>query len=133
VDTGVLVALVDIADQYHESASSFLETTDDELYIPTLVITEVTFMLISRLGTHAEVGFLADIVDEVFTVEPVNSSDWSRILQLVRQYRDLPLGTVDASIIAAAERLDIRSIATFDRRHFTVVRPTHVEAFELLP
>jgi predicted nucleic acid-binding protein len=43
------------------------------------------------------------------------------------------LGTVDGSVIAAAERLDIKEIATLDRRHFTVVRPNHAAAFNLLP
>lgn len=47
-----------------------------------------------------------------------------RIAKLVAQYRDLPLGTADASVIAAAERLGISDIATLDRRHFTVVRST---------
>jgi predicted nucleic acid-binding protein len=51
----------------------------------------------------------------------------------VAAYRDLPLGTVDASLIAACERLDARMIATLDRRHFSVVRPAHVPGFELLP
>ena len=41
------------------------------------------------------------------------------------------LGTVDASVVAAAERLGITAIATLDRRHFSVVRPRHVEAFAL--
>ena len=52
---------------------------------------------------------------------------------LVEQYRDLPLGTTDASLIAHAERLGITEIATPDRRHFTVVRPQHVDALALLP
>jgi predicted nucleic acid-binding protein len=46
---------------------------------------------------------------------------------------DLPLGTVDASIVAAAERLRVIEIATVDRRHFSVVRPNHAPAFELVP
>ena len=45
----------------------------------------------------------------------------------------MPLGTVDASVIALAERLKVSQIATLDHRHFSVVRPAHVEAFELLP
>jgi len=53
--------------------------------------------------------------------------------ELVSQYDDLRLGTTDASIIALAERLNITEIATLDRRHFTAVRPCHVEAFTLLP
>jgi predicted nucleic acid-binding protein len=43
------------------------------------------------------------------------------------------LGTVDASVVAAAERLGLADIATVDRRHFSVVRPSHVAAFTLLP
>ena len=45
----------------------------------------------------------------------------------------MPLGTVDASVIALAERLKVAQIATLDHRHFSVVRPAHVESFELLP
>jgi hypothetical protein len=44
-----------------------------------------------------------------------------------------PLGLVDATVIAAAEMLTEEKIATLDRRRFTVVRPAHTEAFELLP
>jgi predicted nucleic acid-binding protein len=53
--------------------------------------------------------------------------------ELVHRYADLPLGTVDASVIAAAERLAIGRVATLDRRHFSVVRPRHVDAFVLIP
>jgi predicted nucleic acid-binding protein len=42
--------------------------------------------------------------------------------ELVAAYRDLPLGTTEASVIATAERLGIRDVATLDRRHLTVVR-----------
>jgi len=35
--------------------------------------------------------------------------------------------------VAAAERLDIRSPATFDRRHFAAVRPARCAAFDLVP
>lgn len=53
--------------------------------------------------------------------------------KLVERYADLPLGAVDASVVATAERLGQAEIATLHRRHFTVVRPQHVEAFTLLP
>lgn len=63
----------------------------------------------------------------------MHASDPIRIAELVAQYRDLPLGTVDASVIAVAERLDTIEVATLDRRHFSVVRPRHEVAFQLLP
>lgn len=101
--------------------------------MPTLVVTEVADLLSSRLGWGPEVRFLGDLASGAFHVEPVAARDWLRIAELVAQYRDLPLGTVDASVIAVAERLELHEIATVDRRHFTVVRPTHLQVFTLLP
>jgi uncharacterized protein len=36
-------------------------------------------------------------------------------------------------VVALAERHGAVRIATLNRRHFTVVRPRHADAFELLP
>lgn len=77
--------------------------------------------------------FLADLAAGEFIVQPVAAGDWLRIAELVARYHDLPLGTVDASVVAAAERLGIDEIATLDHRHFTVVRPAHTAAWTLLP
>jgi predicted nucleic acid-binding protein len=76
---------------------------------------------------------LGDLAAGNFSLEPVQPGDLIRIAELVAQYHDLPLGTVDASVVATAERLQIAEIATVDRRHFSVVRPAHVDVFELLP
>jgi hypothetical protein len=51
----------------------------------------------------------------------------------VWRYRDIGLGTVDASAVVLAERLGITEVATLDLRHFGAVWPAHAEAFELLP
>ena len=101
--------------------------------MPTLVITEVVYLLGSRLGTDPEIRFLGDFAAGNLIAEPVGAQDWLRMAELVSVYRDLPLGTVDASVIAAAERMGTGEIATLDRRHFTVVRPRHRESFTLLP
>ena len=65
------------------------------------MVTEVVYLLGTRLGTPAEMRFLADLASGSFDVEPVHSSDWPRIAELVSRYRDLPLGTVDASVVAS--------------------------------
>ncbi len=96
-------------------------------------MTEVAYLLATRLGPEPEVRFLGDLAAGAFSVEPVAAADWLRIAELVAGYRDLPLGTVDASVVATAERLDVQEIATVDRRHFGVVRPSHAAAFTLLP
>ena len=103
------------------------------LIVPTLVITEVAYLVGTRLGSRAEVRFLGDLASGDLFVEPVAASDWLRIAELVHTYGDLPLGTVDASVIAAAERLGATAVATVDRRHFGVVRPLHCERLEILP
>jgi len=96
-------------------------------------VTEVAYLLETRLGPDAEVRFLGDLAAGNLIAEPVQPADWIRIAELVAAYRDLQLGTVDASVVAAAERLRLVQIATLDRRHFTVVRPAHASAFEIVP
>ena len=83
--------------------------------MPVLVVTEVAYLLASRVGAETEVRFLGDLAAGELVPEPVAPMDWLRIAELVAAYRDLPLGTVDASIVAAAERHDASTIATLDR------------------
>jgi predicted nucleic acid-binding protein len=101
--------------------------------VPMLVITEVSYLIATRLGPRAEVRFLGDLASGALTPVPVEPADWIRIAELVARCRDLPLGTADASVVATAERLGLTTIATFDRRHFGVVRPRHVDGFTLVP
>jgi len=99
--------------------------------VPVLVITEVVYLIGTRLGAEPEVRFLGDLAAGNLVTEPVDAGDWLRIAELVSGYR--PLGSVDASVVAASERLRVPDIATLDRRHFTIVRPRHVDSFTLLP
>lgn len=85
-----------------------------------------------RLGIYAEVRFVGDPAAGNFIAEPVAPADWLRIAELVVHHRDLSLGAVDASVIAAAERLGVPEVATLDRRHFGVVR-TRLGALTVLP
>ena len=101
--------------------------------MPTLVVAEVTYLLGTRLGWRAEVRFLGDLAGGDFALKPVHPADAVRIAELVARHHELPLGTIDASVVAAAERLSVEHVATTDRRHFGVVRPNHTERFELLP
>lgn len=60
------------------------------------------------------------------------TADYSRMAELVENYSDLLLGTTDASVIAIAERFKLTDVASLDRRHFTVVRPSHMNSLTLL-
>ncbi|SBT41011.1 type II toxin-antitoxin system VapC family toxin [Micromonospora narathiwatensis] len=122
VDAGPLYAYVDADDQHHEACADLLETHPGPLIVPTLVITEVVYLLATRLGAQAELRFLGDLASGAFDIEPVHPTDWLRIADLVERYADLPLGAVDASVVACAERLGIDEVATVDRRHFTIIK-----------
>lgn len=132
-DTGPLVAVANTADRHHAACRALLETHPDPVGVPAPVIVEVCQLLAARRGTDAEAAFLTSLgTGELQVVDP-HPSDYTRAAALVTQYADLPLGAVDATITAVAERLRLNEIATLDRRHFTVVRPTHIDAFTLLP
>ena len=94
---------------------------------------EAGWLIDRQLGPSAEARFYASIADGDLAVETLTPADWRRVSDLVRDYADLRLGGVDASLVAVAERVGASDIATLDRRHFAVVRPRHVAAFSVLP
>lgn len=128
-----MYAYIDADDRHHAASLELLEDHPGPLLVPILVVTEVAYLVATRLGAGPEVRFLGDLAAGTLTPEPVLAGDWLRMAELTARYRDLPLGTVDASVVTAAERLEITEIATLDRRHFSLVRPNHVDAFRLLP
>jgi predicted nucleic acid-binding protein len=81
------------------------------------------------MGSELAAHFLAGL--ESFDVIAPAPEDWRRISELVLQYRSLPLGGTDASVVALAERLRADAIVTLDRRHFRVVEPRHAVAITL--
>lgn len=131
VDTAPLVAAAVSDEPLHDQCVDVLSRGDLHFVIPAMVVAEATFMIAAQLGPAGEAEFLRALDD--WEVEAPRPEDWSRIAGLVEQYADLGLGGTDASVIATAERLDATVIATLDRRHFPVVRPRHIDAFELLP
>jgi predicted nucleic acid-binding protein len=133
VDAGPLYAAAARGDRDHARCATLLRAhAGAPLVVPALVVTEVAYLIGARLGAGAEAAFARALRDGELLVEPP-TEDWARITELCETYADLPLGIVDASVIAAAERLRADSIATLDHRHFAVVRPVHLKAFTLLP
>ena len=86
-----------------------------------------------RFGSAGEAAFLRSFASGDLIVGNLVEDGFERMAQFVEQYANLPLGGSDASVSAMAERRSITTILTTDRRHFSAVRPKHVEAFELLP
>lgn len=131
VDTSALYAVTDASEENHQRCREVLENRRRRLFVPALVVAEAAYLVERRLGSAIEADFLAGMTD--FEVEAPLVDEWERIAELVRTYRDFPLGGTDASVIALAERLNAEVLVTLDRRHFAAVRPRHVSAFHILP
>ena len=133
VDTGPIVAAMNDRDQRHVECASLFRKGRGPFFVPGPVLTEVCYLLESRRGPQVEAAFLDSLGRRELELVGLIPRDLTRMADLVKTYGDLPLGAVDASVVAVAERLGIGTVATLDRRHFTVVRPRHVDTFELLP
>lgn len=133
LDSGPIIAAANRRDKHYLVCRNLIETYRDPLLLPMPILSEIGYMLETRVGSSAESDFLRDIADGVYTLIPVTDADVSRAADLIDRYSNLPLGTADAFVIAVAERLRIRDIGTVDRTHFEIVKPKHVSAFNLLP
>ena len=135
VDSNVLVAISNRTDDKHAPATQWIEDVTDVLLVPPTVIAEVCYLVGERNGDRrAEVEFLRSFDDEDgLRLAELLPEDLRRMAELVEQYADLGLGATDASVVAIAERLGIERVATFDRRHFPAVVPSHVSGLILLP
>ena len=106
VDTGVLYAAADRSDPDHDASKELLGVhATEQLAVPAPVVVETSWLISSRLGVAAEVGFLRSIAAGEVTLVDLTSDDWHRVVELLEQYHDLDLGVVDASIVAVAERV----------------------------
>lgn len=135
VDSGPLYALADTSDRHHNEVARYVGDSNEVLIIPALVLPEVSYLVNKYLGVQVEVQLLRSIAagEAGLRLEAVTRADLSRSADIVAQYADARVGVVDASIVAVAERLNIRTVLTLDRRHFAAFRPSHCNAFDIVP
>jgi len=94
---------------------------------------ETSWLILDRLRTAAQAAYIRLITSGQLMPVDLTEADWQRCAELVEQYASLRLDLIDASLVAVAERLRLTTLATLNRRDFTVARLRHAEAFELLP
>lgn len=133
VDTNVFLAAADRRSDRHGECAALLRSRSAELCSTVPVIAETAWLILDRLGTQSQAEFVRMVAAGRLGVVELATDDWHRCAELVERYTDLRLDLIDASLVAAAERLGVTTIATMNRRDFAVVRPRHAEAFELLP
>jgi uncharacterized protein len=133
VDTGPLYAMADRDDDWHSRVVRFLGRSRDELIIPVAVLPEAAYLLAAHLGPDAERKLVRSVANGEMGLAELTTHDLRRTLELLDRYSAARIGFVDAAVVATAERLRVSRILTTDRRDFSLIRPRHCKAFELLP
>ncbi|MCL4251916.1 MAG: PIN domain-containing protein [Anaerolineae bacterium] len=133
VDASFLVALGYPGDVNHQAAKGFAARRGLTLLIPDVVLPEAMYNLRRLGGTPAALRFADVLIKQEPTFIPLMTSDFERAIALMRAYMKADLDLVDCCITAIAERLNITQICTFDHRDFRIIRPRHVDYFEVLP
>jgi predicted nucleic acid-binding protein len=131
-DTGFIVALENSRDRYHTICMNLLRR-EQEIFLPQSVLNEVCYFLTKIEGNLAAARFLNRVQTSKFLLIPLAPYDLNRTAELLIKYADTRVDFVDASVCAVAERLNITRILTLDRRDFDILRPAHVDHFEILP
>jgi uncharacterized protein len=131
-DTGFIVALIDRQDPHHQEVKT-VYPQQKQILVPQSVLAEVAYLLGCHAGVSAVIQFLRSLKTSRFELMALTEEDIARIGDILEAYRDSRVDFVDASVMAIAERLNLKMILTLDRRDFSLYRPQHCTAFTLLP
>ena len=120
-DTSAILALLDSESAAYTALLPVFRSLREEWIMPWAILPELDHMVPRRLGAAVSQAFRVDLGNNLYTVAWGEPADLQRAVELDRSYRDLSLGLVDAVVMAVAERLEARAIATLDLRDFGAV------------
>jgi uncharacterized protein len=130
-DTGPLVAILSPSDQYHEVCLQTVQGLRGPLLTCWPVIAEAAWLL-----QRAPLGFerlLRSISDGVVEILPVAGKEAAAIADIMKQYSSLRAQFADAMLVYLANRENIKTIFTLDRRDFSVYRSARKGTFRIVP
>lgn len=133
LDTSAVLAAADRADLNHAAALAWFRRADEPLLLGALTLGELDTLLQRELGSAASLALVRSITGGAVRLVAPTEPDLARAAVLLEAAAEHHPRLADAVLVAAAERLGVRRIATFDRRPFAVFRPRHIRAFDLEP
>jgi uncharacterized protein len=120
VDAGPLVAIMDADDEHHAKCTAAIQKARGPLATVWPALTEAMYHLGDLPAAQEKLLEMVDLGP--LKLLPLEANDLSRIRELMRQYRDLPMDFADAALVRVAEREGIRTIFTVDHRDFSIYR-----------
>jgi predicted nucleic acid-binding protein len=133
LDGSVVVAAADRSDLNHAAAVAWFARADEPLLLGTLALGELDLLLQRELGPEATIALLASLTDGAIRPVGPTDADLERAAELLAAAVEHRPRLADAVLVATAERLGIRRVATFDRRPIAVLWPRDVRALDLEP
>ena len=133
VDTSALLAYFDANEPDHDAVSRVIDGSDEALVVSPYVIAELDYLVATRVGVDAELEVLRELASGAWELAVFGVPDLERAASVIKKYRDQQIGAADASNVVLADRYQTRTIATLDRRHFTVLRPIDGGRFAVVP
>ncbi len=131
LDTGALVALLDISEKNHERCVSFFETFRGKIMTTEPVLTETLYLLGSSV--KAQKTCIEFILKGGATLLPQSPESLSRAIMLMQKYKDIPMDFADATLVVLAEETGIDEVFTLDIRGFSAYRIHGRKAFKVWP
>jgi predicted nucleic acid-binding protein len=133
LDSSAVVAAADRADLNHEAAMAWFGRADEPLLLGALSLGDLDTLLQRELGAEAALAVVRSITGGAIRLVAPTEADMTRAAELLEATAEHHPRLTDALMVAAAERLGVHRIATFDRRPLAVFHPRHVRSFDLEP
>jgi uncharacterized protein len=133
LDTSGLLAAIDRSQHHHEAARRALEAAAPPWSLSPFVLTELDYLLATRVSQEAERAILAEVARGVYRLETFDAAEVEDAERLIGRYRGLEIGLADASIVVLAHRYGVRDLLTLDERHFRAMRGPGGRPFRLHP
>jgi uncharacterized protein len=133
IDAGPLIAIGDESEGKAHLLCAQIFESDGGLFVTTLpCLTEAMYFLGESKGWRGQEKLWQLIVSEALAIYDLTAEDLKRMNLLMEKYNDTPMDFADASLVAAAESLNVKRIFTLDA-DFYVYRINDTESFEIIP
>jgi len=133
LDASAIVAAADTADLNHAAAVAWFRRADEPLLLGALTLGEIDVVLQRDMNAAASLSVVEAIVGGAIRLVTPTEPDLARAAELLHDAAEHRPRLADAILVATAERLGVRRVATFDRRPIAILRPRHVRALDLEP
>lgn len=133
VDTSALLAYFDRNEPAHQSVAAIIDASTERPVVSPYIVAELDYLVLTRHGTHAEHLMLRELCSGAWELADMPTTRLVAASRIVANYADIPIGLADASNIVLAEDFRTRTIATLDRRHFSVLRFSDGSAPTVVP